>query len=71
MIFVQSNVIQFRLSLMREKISMFLTDPRLRDMSRKSVEADVKRKFDMKRKTIWGVSGTLNIHISFTRSLCR
>ena len=27
---------------------MFLTDLRLRDMSRKSTEADVKRKFDMK-----------------------
>ena len=26
---------------------MFLTDLRLRDMSRKSTEADVKRKFDM------------------------
>ena len=30
------------------KVSVFLTDPRLRDMSRKSIEADVKRKFDMK-----------------------
>ena len=29
------------------EISVFLTDPRLRDMSRKSIEADVKRKFDM------------------------
>ena len=29
------------------KIRVFLTDPGLRDMSRKSVQADVKRKFDM------------------------
>ena len=28
---------------------MVLTDPGLRDMSRKSVEADVNRKFDMNR----------------------
>jgi len=30
---------------------VFLTDPKLRDMSRKFVEADVKRKFDMNRET--------------------
>ena len=32
------------------KISVFLTDLRLRDMSRKSTEADVKRKLDMLSK---------------------
>ena len=30
---------------------MFLTDLRLRDMSRKSTEADVKRKFDMSKSS--------------------
>ena len=29
------------------KISVFLTEPGLRDMSQKFVEADVKSKFDM------------------------
>ena len=44
------------------KISVFLTDPRLRDMSRKSIEADVKRKFDM--KSIYHLSSSREKKIS-------
>ena len=35
------------------KMSVFLTDPRLRDMSQKPVEADAKRKFDMQGKWLF------------------
>ena len=48
---------------------MFLTEPGLRDMSRKSFEADVKRKFDTRKKNVEKVKSadflSMNVYIYY------